>query len=61
MHIGDPDQVGKIFEIEYDPDNPILNSAPDQTISLQDPKTWLGYVIGALAICLLLYLKAKIF
>jgi hypothetical protein len=61
MHTGNPDRVGEVFELEYDPANPIRNSAPDQTICLKEPETWIKYLIMAPFAGGLVYLLNKYF
>lgn len=45
-HVDGPDRIGETFELTYDPAHPIRNSAPDQTIDLRSPGTWIGPLIG---------------
>jgi hypothetical protein len=59
MHTNNPDRVGELFEIEYDPANPLRNDAPDQTICLKDPGTWLKYLILVPAGACLVYFLNK--
>jgi len=61
MHTNNPDSVGEFFELEYDPANPLRNSAPDQTICLKDPSTWTKYLIMVPAAAGLVYLIKKYF
>jgi hypothetical protein len=61
MHSNNPDRVGEFFELEYDPAYPIRNSAPDQTICLQDSRTWIRYLIMTPFVVVLIYLLDKYF
>ena len=55
MHTDRPDQVGECFRLEYDPVNPKRNSVLNRTISLDDPRTWLIWLIGLLAAAILIH------
>jgi hypothetical protein len=61
MHTNNPDRVGELFAIEYDPANPLRNDVPDQTICLKDPGTWLKYLILVPAAACLVYFLNKYF
>lgn len=61
MHLDYHPHLGESFEIEYDPDNPICNSAPGQTGTLRNPRTLIPHLVVVAVVAVALYIKFKYF
>jgi hypothetical protein len=59
MYDANPDMLDDTFEIEYDPENPLRNSVPNQTIYLKNPTTWIPRLVIGLMLLALLYFGQK--